>query len=93
QLGAAELVAFCAVVAVGHCLGHMTASRVLARLRRSFDGRQRDVLRDTAAVLTAGPDAGALRPSMQRRLDRLHAAVLLFGDFLGERAVDGAADG
>lgn len=93
QLGAAVLVAFCAVVAVGHCLGHMTSSRVLARLRRSFDGRLRDVLRDTAAVLTAGPDAGALRPSMQRRLDRLHAAVLLIGDFLGERAVDGAADG
>jgi uncharacterized membrane protein YccC len=93
QMGAAVLVAFGAVVAVCYCPGFMTASRVLARLQRTFDGRLRDVLRDTAALLTAGQDADTLSLSLERRLDRLHAAVLLIEDFLGERAVDGATDG
>ncbi|MEO3887020.1 FUSC family protein [Nonomuraea sp. B5E05] len=92
QLGAAVLVAFGAVVVVCHCPGHMTSSRVLARLQRTFNGRLRDVLRDTTVMLTAGQDAGTLGLSLERRLDRLHAAVLLIGDFLGERAVDEAAD-
>ncbi|MEV0237673.1 FUSC family protein [Nonomuraea sp. NPDC050786] len=89
RLGAAVLVAFCAVVAVGYGPGLMTSSRVLARLRRTFDARLRDVLRDTATVLTAARDADALSLS----LDRLHAAVLLIEDFLRERPVDGATDG
>ncbi|MEV0352225.1 FUSC family protein [Nonomuraea sp. NPDC050680] len=93
QMGAAVLVAFGAVVAVCHCPGFMTSSRVLARLQRTFNGRLRDVLRDTAALLTAGQDADTLSLSLERRLDRLHAAVLLIEDFLGERAVDEATDG
>ncbi|MGI5157971.1 FUSC family protein [Microbispora sp. CA-102843] len=93
QMGTAVLVAFGAVVAVCYCPGFMTSSRVLARLRRTFNGRLRDVLRDTAALLTAGQDADALSLSLERRLDRLHAAVLLIEDFLGERAVDEATDG
>jgi uncharacterized membrane protein YccC len=92
-MGAAVLVAFGAVVAVCYCPGFMTASRVLARLRRTFDVRLRDVLRDTAALLTAGQDTDALTLSLERRLDRLHAAVLLIEGFLGERAVDEATDG
>ncbi|MFI1051720.1 FUSC family protein [Streptomyces griseoruber] len=93
QMDAAVLVAFGAVVAVCYCPGFMTASRVLARLRRTFDGRLRDVLRDTAALLSSGQDADALSLSLERRLDRLHEAVLLIEDFLGERAVDEATDG
>ncbi|NSC25687.1 FUSC family protein [Streptomyces albus subsp. chlorinus] len=93
QTGAAVLVAFGAVVAVYHCPGFMTASRVLSRLRRTFEGRLRDVLRDAAALLGTGQDADALSPSLERRLGRLHEAVLLIEDFLGERAVDEATDG
>ncbi|MET9454441.1 FUSC family protein [Streptomyces canus] len=93
QMGAAVLVAFGAVVAVHYCPGFMTASRVLSRLQGTFDGRLRDVLRDTAALLTAGQDADALSLSLERRLDRLHVVVLLIEDFLGERAVEEATDG
>ena len=92
-MGAAVLVAFGAVVAVCYCPGFMTASRVLARLQRTFDVRLRDVLRDTASLLAAGQDTDALSLSLERRLDRLHAAVLLIEDFLGERAVDEATNG
>lgn len=93
QLGAAVLAAFGAVVAVCYCPGFLTAPRVLGRLRRTFDGRLRDVLRDTAALLTAGQNADTPHLSLERRLGRLHAAVLLIEDFLGERAVDEATDG
>ncbi|MFI6937362.1 FUSC family protein [Streptomyces sp. NPDC050287] len=92
-MGAAVLVAFGAVVAVCYCPGFMTASRVLARLQRTFGVRLRDVLRDTASLLAAGQDTDALSLSLERRLDRLHAAVLLIEDFLGERAVDEATNG
>jgi uncharacterized membrane protein YccC len=92
-MGAAVLVAFGAVVAVCYCPGRMTASRVLARLQRTFGGRLRDVLRDTAALFTAGQDADRRSLSLERHLDRLHAAVLLIEDFLSEGAVDEAADG
>ncbi|MES4904363.1 MULTISPECIES: hypothetical protein [unclassified Streptomyces] len=70
----AVLVAFGAVVAVWCCPGFMTASRVLVRLRRTFDGRLSDLLRDTAALLTVGQDDDTLSLSLERRLDRLHAA-------------------
>jgi len=93
QFGAAVLVAFGSVVAVYYCSGFMTASRVLDRLRRSFDGRLRDVLRDMAALLTGGQDTDTSSLSLERSLDRLHAAVLLIEDFLDERAVDDATDG
>ncbi|MEQ4719666.1 FUSC family protein [Nonomuraea sp. B19D2] len=92
-MGGAVVVAFCAVVAVFYGTGFMTSSRVLARLRRTFNARLRDVLRDTAVLLSTAQDTGTLSLSLERRLDRLHAAALLIGDFLGERAVGEATDG
>ncbi|MFC3574536.1 FUSC family protein [Streptomyces yaanensis] len=92
QMGAAVLVAFGAVAAVWYGPGFMTGARVLVRLRRTFDGRLRDVLRDMATLLSAGQDDDTVSQSLERRLDRLHTAVLLIEDFLDEHVVDEATD-
>ncbi|MEV5809696.1 FUSC family protein [Streptomyces parvulus] len=92
EVGMAVLVAFGAVVAIFYCSGFMTASRVLHRLERSFAGRLRDVLDRTAALLAAEQNAEATIPSLERRLDRLHAVALLVDDLLHERAVDEDTD-
>ncbi|MEU6349187.1 FUSC family protein [Streptomyces sp. NPDC047072] len=88
ELGVSVLVAFGAVTAVWCCVGPVTASRALRRLRHAFDVRLHDVLRDTAAMVAAGQDIDTRSRSLQDRLDRLHASVLLIEDFLDERAVD-----
>ncbi|MFI6494624.1 FUSC family protein [Streptomyces sp. NPDC050564] len=88
QLGASVLVAFGAVTAVWYCAGPVTAAGVLRRLRHAFDVRLHDVLRDTASMVATGQDVGTWSRSLQDRLDRLHASVLLIEDFLDERAVD-----
>ncbi|MFJ8148650.1 FUSC family protein [Streptomyces sp. NPDC096048] len=92
QLGAAVLIAFGAVATVWYCAGPRTAYGVLTRLRRAFDGRVRDVLRDTASMIAAGQEVHTRSRALERRLDRLHASVLLIEDFLDERAVDPATD-
>ncbi|WP_326666810.1 FUSC family protein [Streptomyces canus] len=93
QLGASVLVAFAAVTAVWYCVGPITASEALGRLRHAFDVRLHDVLRDTAAMVatgqdTTGQDIDTRSRSLQDRLDTLHASVLLIEDFLDERADD-----
>lgn len=92
QLGAAVLVAFGAVATVWYCAGPRTAYGVLTRLRRAFDGRLHDVLRDTASMIATGQDVHTRSRALERRLDRLHASVLLIEGFLDERAVDRATD-
>ncbi|MFK0121605.1 FUSC family protein [Streptomyces sp. NPDC090994] len=88
QLGASVLVAFGAVTTVWYCAGPVTAAGALRRLRHAFDVRLHDVLRDTASMVAAGQDDGTRSRSLQDRLDRLHASVLLIEDFLDERPVD-----
>lgn len=88
ELGASVLVAFGAVAAVWYCVGPITASQALRRLRHAFDVRLHDVLRDTAAMVATGQDVDTRSRSLQDRLDTLHASVLLIEDFLDERAVD-----
>ncbi|MER6010420.1 FUSC family protein [Streptomyces bluensis] len=88
QLGASVLVAFGAVTTVWYCVGPVTASGALRRLRHAFDVRLRDVLRDTASMVATGYDVDTRSRSLQNRLDRLHASVRLIADFLDERAVD-----
>ncbi len=88
QLGASVLVAFGAVTAVWCCVGPITAAGALRRLRHTFDVRLKDVLLDTASMVAAGQDDGTRSRSLQNRLDRLHAAVLLIEDLLDERSVD-----
>ncbi|TWV43400.1 FUSC family protein [Streptomyces misionensis] len=88
EFGVSVLVAFGAVTAVWYCVGPVTASRALRRLRHAFDVRLYDVLRDTAAMVAAGQDVDTRSRSLQDRLDRLHASVLLIEDFLDEHAVD-----
>jgi uncharacterized membrane protein YccC len=88
QLGASVLVAFGAVTIVWCCVGPVSESRALKRLRHAFDARLQDVLRDTASMITAGQDVDARSRSLQDRLDRLHASVLLIEDFLDELAID-----
>ncbi|MEV6056789.1 FUSC family protein [Streptomyces sp. NPDC052107] len=88
QLGASVLVAFGAVTTGWYCAGPVTAARALRRLRHAFDVRLHDVLRDTAAMVATGRDVDTRSRSLQDRLDRLHASVLLIEDFLDERAVD-----
>ncbi|MGW0226189.1 FUSC family protein [Streptomyces tendae] len=92
QLAAAVLTAFGAVATVWYCASPRTTYGVLTRLRRAFDGRLRDVLRDTASMIAAGQDVHTRSRALERRLDRLHASVLLIEDFLDERAVDRATD-
>ncbi|WP_399892939.1 FUSC family protein [Streptomyces sp. BBFR51] len=92
QLGAAVLIAFGAVATVWYCAGPRTTYGVLTRLRRAFDGRVHDVLRDTALMIAAGQDVHTRSRALERRLDRLHASVLLIEDFLDEGAVDRATD-
>ncbi|MEU1050258.1 FUSC family protein [Streptomyces sp. NPDC005897] len=92
QLGAAVLIAFGAVATVWYCAGPRTTYGVLTRLRRAFDGRVHDVLRDTASMIAAGQDVHTRSRALERRLDRLHASVLLIEDFLDEGAVDQATD-
>ncbi len=74
-MGGAVVVAFCAVVVVSYGTGFLTSSCVLARLRRTLNARLRDVLRDTAVLLSTAQDTGTLSLSLERRLDRLHAAA------------------
>ncbi|WP_197288149.1 FUSC family protein [Nocardia sp. NRRL S-836] len=94
QMGTAVLVAFGVVVAACYCLGFMTGSRVISRLRRAFSACLRDVMQDTAALLlTAERDASAGVPPLERRLDRLHVVVLLIENVIRERAVEEATDG
>lgn len=88
QFGASVLVAFGAVTTVWYCVGPITASRALRRLRHAFDVRLHDVLRDTASMIATGQDTDTWSRSLQDRLDRLHASVLLIEDFLDERAAD-----
>jgi uncharacterized membrane protein YccC len=88
QLGVSVLVAFGAVTAVWYCVGPVTAAAALRRLRHAFDVRLHDVLRDSASMPAAGQDVGTWSRSLQDRLDRLHASVLLIEDFLDERVVD-----
>ncbi|MFE0372723.1 FUSC family protein [Streptomyces tendae] len=92
QLAAAVLIAFGAVATVWYCASPRTTYGVLTRLRRAFDGRLRDVLRDTASMIAAGQDVHTRSRALERRLDRLHTSVLLIEDFLDERAVDRATD-
>ncbi|MGX1516465.1 FUSC family protein [Streptomyces collinus] len=92
QLAAAVLIAFGAVATVWYCASPRTTYGVLTRLRRAFDGRLRDVLRDTASMIAAGQDVHTRSRALERRLDRLHASVLLIEDFLDEHAVDQATD-
>ncbi len=92
QLGAAVLIAFGAVATVWYCAGPRTMYGALTRLRRAFDGRLHAVLRDTASMIAAGQDVHTRSRALERRLDRLHASVLLIEDFLDERAVDQATD-
>jgi uncharacterized membrane protein YccC len=88
QLGASVLVAFGAVTTVWYCAGPITAARALRWLRHAFDARLHNVLRDTASMVAAGQDDGTRSRSLQDRLDRLHASVLLIEDFLDERPVE-----
>ncbi|MEU6089827.1 FUSC family protein [Streptomyces sp. NPDC047085] len=88
QLGASVLVAFGAATAMWYCVGPVTASGTLRRLRHAFDVRLQDILRDTASLIVTGQDVDTRSRALQDRLDRLHASVLLIEDFLDERAVD-----
>lgn len=88
QFGASVLVAFGAVTTVWYCVGPVTASQALRRLRHTFDVRLHDVLRDTASMIATGHDIDTRSRSLQDRLGRLHASVLLIEDFLDERAAD-----
>lgn len=88
QLGASVLVAFGAVTIVWYCVGPTSGTGALRRLRHAFDVRLQDILRDAASIIATGQDVDARSRSLQDRLDRLHASVLLIEDFLDELAVD-----